>query len=124
MKTKRFPEMVEFKPDAPQITDEQIAVKIANAIYDDVNIEEIYWTEDERQDIIDKMTSMIIRRQAIGDLFYHLRRAQPPIDDRGNRAVYPFGYEGVEDYPNAMLQQIANGVLETEIAAFNERYGT
>lgn len=116
--------MTDFKPEPPQITDEPIAVKISNAIYDDVNIEDVYWTEDERQSIIDKMSSMIIKRQSVGDLFWHLRRAQPPIDDRGNRPVYPFGYEGVENYPNAMLQQIANGVLEMEITAFNERYGT
>jgi hypothetical protein len=124
MKTKRFPEMVDFRPDPPQITDEQVAVKVANAIYDDLNIEEVYWTEDERQDITDKMASMIISRKSVSDLFYHLRRAQQPIDDRHNRPVYPFGYEGVENYPNAMLVCIANGILETELAAFRERYGT
>lgn len=124
MKTKRFPEMLEFKPDPPKLSDESVAVKVANAIYDDVNLDDVYWTPDEKQSIVDTMASMIIKRQSVADLFHHLRRAQPPIDDRHNRAVYPFGYEGVEDYPNAMLNQVAAGVLEMELVAFNERYGS
>jgi len=123
MRTKRFPEMRDIKPDPPKITDESVAVKVANAIYEDINLEDLYWTEGERQSIVDKMASMIIKRESVISLFHFLHRDQPPINCQGHRGAYPFGYEGIQHYPDAMLTFITGGVMEQENRDYNEKYG-
>ncbi len=124
MRTKRFSEMAEFKPEPPAITDEPIAAKIASALFDDINMDDVYWTPDERETVVNAMASMIIKRGSALDVIYHCHRAQPSIDDQGNRGHFPFGYDGLSEYPNAMINAIVDGVMQIELAAFNERYGT
>lgn len=122
MRTKRFPEMADIKPEPPKITDERVAEKIANAIYDDLNIEDCYWTPDGRADVIDKMVSMIIKRASVGGLFWALYMAQPKISDSGERGAYQFGYEGVQNYPDRLIVAIAKDILDAELTAYEEKY--
>lgn len=121
-RTKRFPQMADIKPEPPKFTNESIAEKIANAIYEDLNIEECYWTPSERENIIDKMVSMLIKRECIPGLFFHLRRSQHPIDDRGTRGLHPFGYEGVQNYPERLMVAIAKEILDAALTEYEEKY--
>lgn len=114
--------MASIKPPLPKITDERVAEKIANAIYDDIDIEDCYWTPDNRAEIIDKMVSMIIKRESVGGLFWALHKAQPKISDSGERGVYPFGYEGVQNYPDRLIVAIAKDILDAELTAYEEKY--
>ena len=121
-KTKRFKEMSDLRPEPPKIDDEPVALKIATAIHDDVNIEEVFWMEDERESIISKIAEMIIRRKSVASIFYHLQRAQRPIDCRGNRPEYPWGYESLQAYPEPLIVAIARDVLDQSLTEWEERY--
>jgi hypothetical protein len=123
METRRFPGMEEFRPEPPKISDDAIALKIATAIFNDVNIEDCYWEPDEAESIINQMAEMIISRESVTCLFWHLKRKQEPISCSGERPVFPWGYEGVQNYPESMLSVIAAGVLEQEYNEYVIKYG-
>ena len=123
METRRFPGMEDFRPEPPKISDDAVALKIATAIFNDVNIEDCYWEPDEAESIINQMAEMIIEKQSVLNLFWHLKRKQQPIDCKGTRPVIPWGYEGIENYPEAMLSVIAAGVLEQEQNEYVTKYG-
>lgn len=123
MKTPRFEQMREFRPEPPKLTDENIALRVANAIFDDVNTEEqSFWHPEEREKLVDQMVAMIIKRESVKCLFWHLHRGQSPIDDRKNRGVYPWGYDGVQNYPESMLSVIATTVLDAALTEYEEKY--
>jgi hypothetical protein len=123
METRRFPGMEEFRPEPPKISDDAVALKIATAIFHDVNIEDCYWAEDEAESIINQMAEMIIEKQSVLSLFWHLKRKQQPIDCKGTRPDLPWGYEGVQNYPESMLKVIAEGVIVAELQEYANRYG-
>lgn len=121
-KTKRFEGMSDLRPDPPKIDDEPIAIKVAAAIYDDVNIEDVFWTPDEREDLVNQIAGMIIRRKSVASIFYHLQRAQRPVDDRGNRPDHPWGCESLQTYPEQLIVAIARDVLDHALTEWEERY--
>ena len=123
MPTRRFPGMEDLRPEPPKISDEQVALKIATAIYQDVNIDDCYWAEDEAEQIINQMAEMIVARESVACLFWHLHRKQKPISSGGERPVFPWGSEGVQNYPESMLKVIAEGVIVLELQQYAERYG-
>lgn len=121
-RARRFPGMEEYKPAPPDIADEKVAARIADAIFDEVNVEETYWFDEERADVVDKIASMIMKRKSVGSLFWHLHRAEPPIDDRHNRSVYPWGYGGLQNFPESRIADIARTVLDAALTEYKEKY--
>jgi hypothetical protein len=109
------------RPELPKMSDEWIALKIATALYAEVNFEDCYWFEHERESIIDRMAEMIMRQNSVEGIFGHLQSEYKRASgDTGSN--YPWGYPGVQEYSQIMLTVIATGILDEEIDRSQQKY--
>lgn len=106
-----------IRPPKPTIRDQAVALKIAERIVSEVNLDDFYWTPDELPDRIWDVQHEIMRCGNVPTVFSRLHKAEGP-DVGGGK----YGWEGIDEHCRHIGQEIADEEHGKAIAKWRRRY--
>jgi hypothetical protein len=95
---------------------------IAKRIVEEVNLDEFYWEAHEIEDRILDVRDEIMRSGRPATVFSRLYDRQPPINDRGDKAGEPYGWDGIDEHCRHIADQIAEEELQAAVKWWRETY--
>ena len=106
--SKKLPGFENVRPPKPDMRDERVALAIARRIVDEVNLDDFYWTADEKEDRAYELAVSIVAGGGRSAVFKRLPHA--------------WKWEGIEDHYHDIAEEIAREELAAAIKHWQERY--
>lgn len=122
MQQLRFNTMRQLRPPKPTAHDEGVALKIAERIVAEVNLDEFYWTVEEVPQRVDEMVEEIIKKGRPRTVVHRLWKNQPLVSDDGTRGSHPWGWEGIEEHCFAIADKIEAEEVKAAVDHWMKRY--
>lgn len=119
----RLPIARNLRPPRPSIRDEVVALRIAERLVSEVNLDDFYWTPEELPTRVWEIQQEIMRKGDVRNVFARLYRRQPPVSCSGERGGHPYGWEGIQEHCYEIGQDIADDEQSKAIAKWKARYG-
>lgn len=123
MTQQRFPCMQGIKPPRPTMRTEQVALRIAERIVKEVNLDDYYWEPRELPDRIWDVQQEIIQAGYPAGVFWRLWKKQPLISCKGERGLHPYGWKEIDDHCRHIADGIADEETAKAVAEWRRRYG-
>ena len=116
-KQLRLPIPKSIRPPRPTIRDEAVALRIAERIVAEVNLDEFYWTAAELPDRIWDVQQEIMQCGRLATVFQRLHASEGP-DVGGGK----YGWEGIDEHCRNIADDIAVEEVAKAMKAWKERY--